>query len=235
MRAFLDLDVRQLRRTRYPRGLVVNAAVTGTGLALLGLLGDGQGPTTLVVVFAVSIVAVSVGQFAVPFASGHYDRLLTLPGAVPAFVRAKLLLVVGGVGLVGGFQLVLALAVAALGATDAVEAAVALGVGALFSAGVMAPVAVYASTLGPEAPRHGRPRDDELQGAVVPGPGRHRRGRDGGGRPGPGPRRRRPAPRSALAGGLGLALAMPLWERAVVRRPSGTRATTVATRSRTTL
>ena len=230
--AFLDLDVRQVLRTRYPRGLAVNAAVVGVALALLGLVGDGEGPTQLIVVFAVSTVAVSLGQFAVPFASGHYDRLLTLPGAVPAFARAKLVLVLGGVGGVALLQTLLALAVAALGLADAWQAVLWLGVGGLFSAGVMAPVSVLASTLGPKPIDT---RDRVMMNYKVQSlPAQLAIGATG-----------LAAVGLALAlgdagwvvlgfaGAAGLA-ALPLWERALVRRIRHTRHA-VAARFRTTL
>ena len=56
--------------------------------------------------------AISAGQFALPFASAHYDRLLTLPGAPRAFVVGKLTLLVGATLVLGAVQLVLALALA---------------------------------------------------------------------------------------------------------------------------
>ena len=149
VRAFLELDVRQLVRTRYPRGIVVNAAVLGVSVSLVGLLSGSDEPVALLMLFAVSAVAVSAGQFALPFASGHYDRLLTLPGAPRDFVRAKLVLLVGSVLALGALQLV---AVLGLGAWRPVTQAdlAAVGTGVLFGSGVLAPVALFGSSIGPK-------------------------------------------------------------------------------------
>ena len=144
-RAFLELDVRQLARTRYPRGIVVNAAVLGVALSLIALLGDGGDPMALLMVFAVSSVAVSAGQFALPFASGHYDRLLTLPGTLPAFVRAKLAFSVASVGLLATLQLVLVAGLAPSG-----ENVLRVATGVLFGSGVLAPVAILGSSIAPK-------------------------------------------------------------------------------------
>lgn len=144
VRAFVALDARLLTRARYPRGIALNATVLGVALTLAALLGsDGGEPATLLLLFATGSVTVSLSQFAIPFTSGYYDRLLTLPGAVPAFVRAKLALGVGAAGLLGLVQAALAVGLAP-------SALPAVGVGVLFAAGVLAPVAVLGSSLAPK-------------------------------------------------------------------------------------
>ena len=143
LRAFLELDLRLLARTRYPRGIAVNAAVLGVALTLSGLVADSGQPSTLLLLFATGSVTVSVGQFALPFASAHYDRLLTLPGATEAFVGAKLALGVGAALGLSGIQAGLALVLVP-------SVLPTVGVGLLFAAGVLAPVAVLGSTLAPK-------------------------------------------------------------------------------------
>ncbi|MEO0855520.1 MAG: DUF5687 family protein [Bacteroidota bacterium] len=141
VRAFLDLEWRLVRRTRYPRGILLNAVAMTAGLAGAVLVADA--PTAPMLLFATATVAISAGQFALPFASKHYDRLLTLPGALSAFVRAKLALGVGSVVVLGVLLAVPMLAVDS-GALGPLACAV------LFGAGVFAPVAVVGSTLAPK-------------------------------------------------------------------------------------
>ncbi|MEM8560220.1 MAG: DUF5687 family protein, partial [Bacteroidota bacterium] len=141
IRAFLDLEWRLVRRTRYPRGIMLNAfAMTAALVASVFVVNAPSAPMLL---FATATVAISAGQFALPFASGHYDRLLTLPGALDAFVGAKLALGVGSVLLLG-----VLLAVPALVFDPAMLVPLVCAV--LFGAGVFAPVAVVGSTLAPK-------------------------------------------------------------------------------------
>ena len=141
--AFLDLHLRLVARTRYPRGIVINAVATTLAVAGYALGWSDPAHTALILVFSTGTVAVSAGQFALPFASGHYDRLLTLPGAPRAFVVATLVATVGATAALGGLQLALALVVAP-GAWPEVAGAV------LFCTGVLAPAAVLGSTLAPK-------------------------------------------------------------------------------------
>ena len=143
--AFVELDGRQLVRSRYPRGIIVNAAVLGMALSCVGLVGQRGEPTTLLMMFAASTVAISAGQFALPFASGHYDRLLTLPDTLPTFVRAKLAMLMGSVLTLGVLQLGLMLALA-----PSVANALAIGAAVLFGSGVLAPVAILGSSIAPK-------------------------------------------------------------------------------------
>lgn len=142
-RAFVDLDLRLVTRMTFPRGVVSNAAVVSVAMTIGALLFASGTPADLVIVFSTGTVAGSFGQYAVPFASGFFDRLLTLPGGVDAFVRAKWAgLAVGTVGL-GGVQLAIVLVLAPASAW-------LVGVSVLFSLGVLAPAALYGSTLGPK-------------------------------------------------------------------------------------
>ena len=143
VRAFLDLERRLVVRARYPRGIVLNGVVTSVALAVYAI-GWGEGiPARIGLVFSAAAVAVSAGQFALPFASGHYDRLLTLPGAPASFVRAKLGMAVGSVVALGGVQMLVALALAPEAWAPVIGAS-------LFGAGVLAPAAVLGSTLAPK-------------------------------------------------------------------------------------
>ena len=142
-RAFLDLDARLVTRASYPRGISVNALFLSVGLTVAAAAGGSVLPSDLLLVFSAGALAGSVGQFAVPFASGHYDRLMTLPGALGPFVRAK------WAGLV--------LVTLALGALQAVIVLVLdpartplVAVSVLFSVGVLAPAALWGSTLAPK-------------------------------------------------------------------------------------
>lgn len=143
VRAFLALDARLVARARYPRGIVLNAVAMTVALAVYAFGWADDASAALLLVFSTGTVAVSAGQFALPFASGHYDRLLTLPGAVDAFVAAKLVGVVGATVALGVLQLALALVLAP-------GAWAALGGAVLFGVGVLAPVAVLGSTLAPK-------------------------------------------------------------------------------------
>ena len=146
--AFLDLDWRLVTRATFARGVVSNAAVASVALTVGALLfaervlGTGT-PTDLVLVFSTGTVAGSVGQYAVPFASGFYDRLLTLPGGVAAFARAK-------VGAVAVGTVALGLVQAAVVAALAPASVWLVGVSVVFSLGVLAPAALFGSTLGPK-------------------------------------------------------------------------------------
>ncbi len=143
VRAFVDLDVRLVTRMTFPRGVVANAAVVSVALTAGALL-FAEGPAVaIVVLFSTGTVAGSFGQYAVPFASGYFDRLLTLPGGVDAFVRAKL---------VGLALATVALGVVQLALVWALAPALAwmVGVSVLFSLGVLAPAALWGSTLGPK-------------------------------------------------------------------------------------
>ena len=143
VRAFLALDWRLVTRTRYPRGIVLNAVAMTLAIAAYAFWWGSEAPTVLLLVFSTGTVAVSAGQFALPFASGHYDRLLTLPGAPAAFVQAKLAAAVGATVALGALQLVLALALAPDAWADLAGAV-------LFCIGVLVPVAVLGSTLAPK-------------------------------------------------------------------------------------
>ena len=143
VRAFLDLDGRMVTRTRYPRGIVVNAVLLSVGLTVVAAAAGDELPSDLLLVFSAGALAGSVGQFALPFASGHYDRLLTLPGAVESFVRAKwAAIAVATLGL-GAVQLAVVLALAP-------RQGWLIGVAVLFGLGVLAPAALWGSTLGPK-------------------------------------------------------------------------------------
>ncbi|MGB3541409.1 DUF5687 family protein [Rubrivirga sp.] len=148
VRAFLDLDWQLVTRATFPRGTVANAAAASVALTIGALLfaerlfGTGT-PTDMVLVFSTGTVAGSVGQYAVPFASGFYDRLLTLPGAVPAFARAKTLGIVAGTVALGAVQAIVVLVLEA-------ESVWLIGVSVLYSLGVLAPAALWGSTLGPK-------------------------------------------------------------------------------------
>ena len=143
VRAFLDLDWRMVTRTSYPRGVSVNAVLVSVGFTVVAAMRGGGPPTDLVLLFSSGALAGSIGQFAVPFTSGHYDRLMTLPGAIDDFVRAK----VAGVAVATvGLGLVQAAVVLALRP----EAVWLIGVSVLFSLGVLTPAALWGSTLGPK-------------------------------------------------------------------------------------
>ena len=143
VRGWLDVDLALLRRTTFPRGIVVNAVIVSLGMTVAVLLVDVGLPGTFVLVFSTGALAGSLGQYALPFASGYWDRLLTLPGGLERFVRAKALGVAAGTLAIGAAQLVPVLALAP-------EAAGYIGVSVLFSLGVLAPAALFASTLGPK-------------------------------------------------------------------------------------
>ena len=143
MRAFLALEWRMLTRASYPRGIAVNALLLSVALTVVAVLAEGALPSDLMLVFSAGALAGSVGQFAVPFASGHYDRLLTLPDPLGAFVRAKWAgMALATVGL-GAVQAAVVLALAP-------GRAWLIGVSVLFSLGVLAPAALWGSTLGPK-------------------------------------------------------------------------------------
>ena len=142
VRAFLDLDARMLARTRYPRGIVVNAVLLSVALTVVATLGADL-PSDLILVFSAGALAGSVGQFALPFAAGHYDRLTTLPGAFEAFVRAKWAAIASATLALGAVQLAVVLAL------DPGRAWL-IGVAVLFGLGVLAPAALWGSTLGPK-------------------------------------------------------------------------------------
>ena len=142
-RAFLELSGRMVLRTAYPRGVSVNAVVLSLGMTAVASVGDEGVPFTLLLVFSSGALAGSLGQFAVPFASGWYDRLTTLPGGVAGFVRAGyagMAVATAGLGLLQA-ALVLALRPSAVWL---------VGVSVLFSLGVLAPAALWGSTLGPK-------------------------------------------------------------------------------------
>lgn len=141
--AFLDLEWRLMKRTRFPRGIVLNALAMTVAIACYAFVWNDVAPAVLVLLFSTGTLAISAGQFALPFASGHYDRLLTLPGALRAFVEAKLAVVAGSTVVLGAVQLALASALAPDAWLDLVGAV-------LFCAGVLAPVAVFGSTLAPK-------------------------------------------------------------------------------------
>ncbi len=148
VRAFLDLDRRLVTRATFPRSVLANAAVVSVVLTVGALLAGRYEagafvPVELVLLVSTGPVAGSFGQYAVSFASGSYDRLLTLPGGVEAFVRAKWAGVVAATVALGVVQagIVLALAPRWL---DLV------GVSVVFSLGVLAPAALWGATLGPK-------------------------------------------------------------------------------------
>ncbi len=148
VRGFLDLDWCLITRATFPRGTVANAAVASVALTIGALLfaerlfGTGT-PTDVVLVFSTGTVAGSVGQYAVPFASGFYDRLLTLPGGVKAFARAKVVGVAAGTLALGIVQAIVVLVLEA-------ESVWLIGVSVLYSLGILAPAALWGSTLGPK-------------------------------------------------------------------------------------
>ena len=141
--AFVDLDLRMIARTPFPRGIMINAFAVGLAITAGAIALRDVVPTELALVFSAGPVAGSFGQFAVPFASGYYDRLLTLPGATRQLVHAKMALIVAGTLLLGACQIALVLVIAP-GYVWFVAASV------LFSLGVLAPAAMWGSTLGPK-------------------------------------------------------------------------------------
>lgn len=149
VRDWLDLNRLLLRRTTFPRGIVVNAVLVSLGLTVLILVLDARGETgvlfapTLVLVFSTGALAGSLGQYALPFASGFFDRLLTLPGGIERFVHSAALTVALGTLAIGALQLVPVVLMAP-------EAVWLIGVSVLFSLGVLAPAALFGSTLGPK-------------------------------------------------------------------------------------
>jgi len=143
LRAFLDLEWRLVVRTRFPRGIALNALAMTVVVAAFAFVWGEATPTVLLLLFSTGTLAISAGQFALPFASGHYDRLLTLPDAPRHFVAAKLLVTAGSTVVLGAVQLGLALALAP-------DAWPALGGAVLFCAGVLAPFAVLGSTFAPK-------------------------------------------------------------------------------------
>ncbi|MEO0557644.1 MAG: DUF5687 family protein [Bacteroidota bacterium] len=147
IRAFVEMDLRQLARTRYPRGIVLNAALLGVSLSVLGLVSPAGEPSTLLMVFAVATVAISAGQFTLPFTSSHYDRFLTLPSSLPTFLRAKLVLLISSVWGLGAIQLGLAMA---LDSADWSSHVLSVGTAVLFGSGVLVPIAIFGSSLGPK-------------------------------------------------------------------------------------
>ena len=148
VRTFMDVDWRLVTRATFPRSVLTNAAVVSVVLTAGALLarerwGGPAVPTDLVILFSTGTVAGSFGQYAVSFASGFYDRLLTLPGGVEAFVRAKWAGVALATAALGAAQVVVVLAL--------VPSEVGLvGVSVLFSLGVLAPAALWGATLGPK-------------------------------------------------------------------------------------
>ena len=143
VRAFLDLDRHLMTRTRFPRGILLNAVAITVVVSAYAFVWNDAAPTALLLLVSTGTLAISAGQFALPFASGHYDRLLTLPGALRSFVRAKLVFVAGSTVVLGALEAVLALFLAP-------DAWAALGGAVLFCAGVLAPVAVLGSTFAPK-------------------------------------------------------------------------------------
>jgi hypothetical protein len=143
LRGFLDLEWRLVVRTRFPRGIALNALAMTVVVAAFAFVWSEATPTVLLLLFSTGTLAISAGQFALPFASGHYDRLLTLPDATRHFVAAKLVVTAGSTVVLGGVQLGLALALAP-------SAWPALGGSVLFCAGILAPVAVLGSTFAPK-------------------------------------------------------------------------------------
>ncbi len=143
VRAFIDLEWRLIRRTRFPRGIALNALALTLAISVYVFGWNDAAPTALLLLASTGTFAISAGQFALPFASGHYDRLLSLPGALRAFVVAKLAMGVGSTLVLGAVQLAIALVLAPDALAD-------LGGAVLFCAGVLAPVAVLGSTLGPK-------------------------------------------------------------------------------------
>ena len=149
VQAFVDLDLRLITRTPFPRGIMANAVLVSVALTVGALLmeqlglGDGAVAGDLILVFSTGPVAGSFGQYAVPFASGYYDRLLTLPGAVWDFARARLAVIAAGTLGLGALHLGVVWALAP-------EAVGLIGVSVLFSLGVLAPAALWGSTLGPK-------------------------------------------------------------------------------------
>ena len=147
-RAFMDVDWRLVTRSTFPRSVLANAAVVSVVMTVGAILAqerwDGPAvPADLVLLFSTGTVAGSFGQYAVSFASGFYDRLLTLPGGVEAFVRAKWTGVVAATLALGAVQAVVVLVLA--------PASVGLVVvSVLFSLGVLAPAALWGATLGPK-------------------------------------------------------------------------------------
>lgn len=149
VRAFVDLDLRLVTRTTFPRGIVVNAVLVSVALTVGALLverlgwGEGVVVGDLILVFSTGPIAGSFGQFAVPFASGFYDRLLTLPGAVWDFAQGRYAVIAAGTLGLGALHL-------GVVASLAPEAAWLIGVSVLFSLGVLTPAALWGSTLGPK-------------------------------------------------------------------------------------
>ena len=143
VQAFLDLDRRMVTRTPYPRGISVNAVLLSLGLTVVAALGDDGAPFTLLLVFSSGALAGSVGQFAVPFASGWYDRLVTLPSGALDFARSKFAGAAVATAALGVLQAAVVLALRP-------SAAWLIGVSALFSLGVLTPAALWGSTLAPK-------------------------------------------------------------------------------------
>jgi hypothetical protein len=142
-RAFLALDWRLITRNRFPRAIAINAVVVSLGMSAAALLSGMGTAAWLVLVLSTGALAGSFGQYALPYASAHYDGLLAMPGGIRAFARARLLgIAVASVGL-GFLTLMLALFLA-----PAFWLAAPASV--LFSAGILGPVAVLGSTLGPK-------------------------------------------------------------------------------------
>ena len=141
--AFVALGARLVARARYPRGIVLNAVAMTVAVGAYALGWAAPEHAALLLVVSTGTVAVSAGQFALPFASGHYDRLLTLPGAERAFVRAVLAMTAAATAALGLVQLILALALAP-------AAWPALAAAALFCTGVLVPAAFFGSTLAPK-------------------------------------------------------------------------------------
>ena len=142
-RAFVDLTLRLVTRATFPRGIVVNGVLVSLALTAFVVLRDAGTASDLILVFSAGPVAGSLGQYAVPFASGYYDRLVTLPGAWRDFVRSQYAVIAGGTLGLGVLQaaLVLALDPSRLGL---------VGASVLFSLGVLAPAALWGSSLGPK-------------------------------------------------------------------------------------
>ena len=143
VRAFMELDRRLATRMTFPRGVLSNAAVVSVAMTVGALLFVDGRTVDFVLLFSTGTVAGSFGQYAVPFASGFYDRLLTLPGGMDSFIRAKVAGLAAGTLMLGAIQLVIVLVLAPASAW-------LVGVSVVFSLGVLAPASLVGSTLGPK-------------------------------------------------------------------------------------
>ncbi|MEM0962666.1 MAG: DUF5687 family protein [Bacteroidota bacterium] len=147
VRAFVDLDRRLVARATFSRSTLTNAAVVSIVMTVGSLVLAERFPlevaTDLVLIFSTGTVAGSLGQYAVPFASRWFDRLLTLPDGLETFVRAKYAGIAAGTVGLGAVQALVVLVMAPAEAW-------LIGVSVLFSLGVLAPAALLGSTLGPK-------------------------------------------------------------------------------------